>query len=391
MKSKPKKILKNSAHQQENSNNIRKIVTFADIHFGKLLDSERYYNEELKPLLDKVFELKPDIIAILGDTFDKLVKFNSTHVAYANKFINDLYLYSLKTNCAIILIHGTLTHDMMQLNAYSHLINDNFRIFNTSSTALIKDLNLWIIPEEYENKSTYYKKFINTNLKYDFVFGHGMFDYVGFYTGSSSVKKSYVVWSVDDFKDIVYGKVVFGHIHSKTSKANCEYVGSTGRYNFGEEEPKGIKYYEYDILNKKIVKELFIENKNALKFNTKNANDYSDNQEIMFKELSESLSKSYKLRVIIDTEISVSKFNNLKAFENANPLSFKVHDISKSKSKTFILQNKEASKRREERSKLLTEYENLNFYEVTKKIAKNIYNTEFSTDEINKLVFNENN
>lgn len=361
-----------------------KIFAISDLHIGKLNNIEYYYEKELLFFISQIYEKKPDIIVICGDLFDKRILMNSTFALYCNLFINKIAEYvNEKENRRLYLIRGTLAHDYNQLNSYKYLTNNKIKIFNTSIEEIYNESRFLILPEEYEsNKYEYYKDSIfNKNKKYDFVFGHGMFNFAGGYVTESG-KNNHIVFDVNDFKNKVYGLVMFGHIHIRMIKDNCEYIGSFSRYNFGEEEPKGFLYINYDNINKNILEKEFIINKNAPIYKTINVLELSE--ENIFNEINNIFKTCDKLRVIINSDISEKKFNDLKSmtYENKNLFILKkMKGLSKSEEDK---KNKELEQRRNERKELLNKYNNKNFFEITKMIAKDKYNTEISIDEINE-------
>lgn len=361
-----------------------KIFTIADIHIGKRNDIKNYFENELINIINIINEKRPDLIVICGDLFDKRILMNSQFAQYANILINSIADYANTYNKKFYLLKGTLSHDFNQLNSYVYLTNSNIKIINTVTEEYLDNMNILFIPEEYEDsKEDYYKDTVfNSDKKYDFVFGHGMFNFAGGYATESG-KNNHIVFTVEDFSNNVYGSVIFGHIHIRMKNKNCQYVGSYSRYNFGEEGPKGSLFIEYDEFNKNITKEEFIENTNAPKYDTINATMLGE--ETVFEDIKKYIkSDNDRLRIIIDSDISETKFQNLKAIsiENDRIVIYKrMRGLSKEEDD---VKSKEIEEKRKKRKELLEKYSKMNFIDITKSVIKDKYNVTVTTEEINE-------
>lgn len=365
-----------------------KIIIGTDFHIGSRADIKRYYEEELVYFVEEIKIRKPDLIVLGGDLFDKRISTNSDFNTYANLFVNSIADYCMYNGAKLFIIKGTMSHDLYQLDSFIYLTKDpkkNTFIFNTCQEIFYNNCNILIIPEEYESsKIEYYKDTIfNSTKKYDFVFGHGMFTFAGGYATESG-KNNHIVFDTKDFANNVYGLVIFGHIHIQMKKDNCWYPGSFSRDSFGEEEPKGFIYIDYDEKNHNIRKSEFIENKNAPIYKTINARDVPDKDIGVF--IKEELEKCSKLRIIIDSDITEEKYNNLKAcsYDNNNLFLYKrMRGLSK---KEDDEKNKVLEEHRKERRALIEKYSKMDFYEITKSFIKDKYSVEVSTDEIKEAI-----
>jgi len=369
--------------KEENIN--MKILCIADLHIGRRQNIKKYYENEMLLIIKTIDEEDIDVIVICGDLYDKRIFVNSEFNEYANLFINNLAIRANKLNKLLIILKGTISHDYNQISSFNYLSSPNVKIVNTTEEIFYNNSKFLIIPEEYEHdKNEYYKNTIyNKDKFYDFVFGHGMFTFAGGYATESN-KTNHIVFDPSDFENNVYGSVIFGHIHVRMRKKNCQYVGSFSRDSFGEEEPKGVLMIEYDEIKRKIIKETFIENKNAPKLNTFNAKDIHEDK--VFEDIEKLFKTSDKVRIVIDSDITETKFNNLKAitYDNNNLLLYKrMRGLSKKDDET---KNIELSEKRSARKSLLDKYSNMNFFDLTKTIAIDKYKTEFSTDEIKEAI-----
>lgn len=274
-----------------------KILCVADIHIEQL-EYEKAEKQIFDFFIKEVKKHKPDLIAICGDLFDNKLQLNSKYTRLMNKMIFEL----TKTNSTIWIIHGTLYHDNYQIFSFSHYVSEKFLIFSEVKIQKYKNLNILILPEEYTNdKYKYYDGFVfNNKLKYDFVFGHGMFSHVGYSNKVSKIKK-HAIFSWKDFENKVYGRVVFGHDHKRSNYKNIHYVGSLSRFTFGYENPKGFTIYEYDEIKREITKESFIENPFADQYKTINYKQLKkDNIE---KQIKEILLNTEYLKIKLDNNI----------------------------------------------------------------------------------------
>lgn len=364
-----------------------KILVLADVHIGSRPDIADYYEKELSTIPDILIKNKVKIIVIAGDLFDRRISTNSEFNTYANLFINSIAKYCRENNAYLYIVKGTMSHDLYQLDSFLYLTKDpsnNTFIIKTCQEVFVENCKFLFIPEEYEaNKEEYYKDTIfNKEKKYDMVFGHGMFTFAGGYA-VESCKNNHIVFRPEDFKDNVYGYVVFGHIHISMGRDNCIYTGSFSRDSFGEEPNKGCLLFDYNPETKKCTKE-FIINKNAPIFKTINARNIPDNA--VGVTIANELKKCYRLRVIIDSDITEEKYNNLKAitYENDKLYLYKrMRGLSKQEEDK---KDEEIQKHREKRRAIIERYSKMDFIEVTKNYAKDKYGIELTSDDIKESI-----
>lgn len=352
------------------------ILCVADIHFGKLNNDDYVYSCLKKNFIEYANKVKVDLIVICGDSYDCRVMVDSSANINFNKFISDCR----DTGATIIVIEGTESHERYQINGLLHYVSDKFFIVNTVTKLNILGMKLLILPEEYVKNASYYDEYMNDT--YDFIFGHGMSTHVGFVgSNNDEIVKSPYVWDAKKLKKICKNYTVFGHIHTHSEYNNFIYVSSFSRLNFGEMEPKGfIRIYDK---NKKFCYE-FIENKDAPKFTDIYESKLPDDTEGLLKHLRGFQENNDFLRIVID-QSDDNKFNTIKGFvinhKNCcikriiNTSDKRLEDISSNiKEKQSILTDKMKS------------YNNLNFIQITQKIAKDEYHEEFSQEEINEVL-----
>lgn len=256
---------------------------FADIHIGAMSYDQTY--EEVLYIRDILKEYTResllDFIVIGGDFFDKQFYINDDFIKLAMR----LMTYLMASTKVLRVVYGTSSHDSDQYILFDALIKDipsilngfeyNFKVITTvQEEELLPNMNVLYIPEEYVyNKSEYYKPFLETKNKYDYIFGHGMI-YEAFKgkikkeeTENTSRRKA-PIFSSGELAYACKGDVLFGHYHIHTEmKDNVSYVGSFSRWKFGEEEDKGFFQLSFDFEKSKYTKS-FVINEKALKYVT---------------------------------------------------------------------------------------------------------------------------
>jgi DNA repair exonuclease SbcCD nuclease subunit len=258
-------------------------LVIADIHFGKKDDVALY--DELKkyfiPKVEKEGETL-DYVIVSGDLFDRILKMNEVGSNLCIKFILELLDLALKFDFKIRILKGTKTHDFNQLNNFKSLETKHyprFRVINTvEEEEIFPETFFLYLPEEYmDNPEEYYKPFfeLEEGTKYDMVFFHGTFDFVGYIPNIESERhiKNAPIFKAEQIADIVYGKAIGGHIHTRHVYQNkIEYTSSFTRFCFGEDKPKGFVevFYNQETLE---CNSKFIENEDAPAYITVNMED----------------------------------------------------------------------------------------------------------------------
>lgn len=366
-----------------------KIVEIADVHFGANVTlTLKLYNDLLKCFIGWIKDNAPDvnIIAICGDLFHLKLSLTSDESQLAIRFIEDLS--SNFPNARILLIKGTRSHDLNQLDVFKPKLSDNFKIYDTVTEDYYGEgFKYLVIPEEYYPDKSSYDKYFNTNEKYDWVFFHGMFDFAGGAALIQGSKFNKITFSPSDFENIVSGKVVGGHIHDPLVSKNgqIEYCGSFERWKHGEDLTKGFRYHEYDSEKKVVIKDEFIPNPNCQIFKTINFKDIDcTNLENLIKTLEKESKGLASLRVKVSKtdDITPSESENLVAscMQFSNVSLYKEAKI-KSKDKT-----EDSIKESEERKKRIKEYENLSFEEITQKYAKEVLGKTITSEQIKEVL-----
>ncbi len=364
---------------------VIKIIEIGDLHFGaSSLLTQTLYDNLKNNFLSFAIKKQPDIIAICGDYYHAKLALTSKEAQYASNFMQELKISC--PNSRIILVNGTRSHDLNQLEMFRALEDDNFKIYMNHCDDYYKnDFHYLVIPEEYFPDKTEYNKYFETKEKFDWVFFHGMFNFAGSYALKAGNKFNKICFSPEDFENCVSGMIVGGHIHDPLSKKNVEYCGSFERWKHGEEMTKGFRYHEYDTKTKKVIVDEFIENVDCAKFITINFKDLPcDNLEELVKIIKDKSSGVTSLR------IKVSKGDNIsdKQSENLMAASLQFPNVVLYReAKTEIHRNTEEEKKEmEERRKRISEYDGLTFEQITKKYAKEVFGKIVTDEQIQEVL-----
>jgi DNA repair exonuclease SbcCD nuclease subunit len=309
---------------------ILKIAAIADIHFGHI-DPEFQYQNLQDHFFTYIKKEKPDIIIIAGDILHERVNMNTITAHVFQRFIDDL----IATGCHICITEGTKSHDDHQVNIFSHRINDKFRIYSKVTIDKILGYDFLFIPEEYMSDPTdYYKLFFEKNKKYDFIFGHGTYDEIGFAkkTKQSIIKKlTAPMWSYKQLDSVTNYFIGFGHYHNFFEYKKFNYISSFGRYCHGEEEKKGFMIYEGN--KTQGFKRRFIENTGAKRFITIKESELPDSRDELMETLTNLLNKVDSLRIDLNRNTDLERRSDIISFVKKHLNTSIVNTYEKNKKK----------------------------------------------------------
>ena len=251
-------------------------VVISDIHFGAF-DCKQLSYELNEVFLKYIQDMKKlDYVIIDGDYFDHKIYLNNPIVHYAITFMDSLVKLSIKRKFPIRIVYGTDSHEVNQYFVFNNYENDpdiDFKVIKTvTEEELLPDMKVLYLPEEYVySELDHYKNFINSNNKYNYIFGHGTISDIMSYINTkntSTERKHVAVFKASDLMDCCDGEIYFGHYHVNSNIDNrVFYVGSYSRWEHGEDAPKGFYHIEYDTTKNKYTHH-FIENPCAKKYVT---------------------------------------------------------------------------------------------------------------------------
>lgn len=247
-----------------------RMLLIADLHVGSIKDNEYVYKVTTDIIEKEVMFTKTDAVIILGDYFDRLFKVNEEYVACAINIMSFLIRACVRSGTKIRIVYGTESHEMNQYRLFNYHFTSyevDIKVIDTAmDEELFPGVNVLYLPEEYINdKRKFYKRFLDGNKHYDYIFGHGIIEDGMPSIISTSTQKTNEK-QVPRFKSgelaAVGDLTVFGHYHCYTDiGSNVYYLGSLFRDSFGEEGPKGYGIVEDHKLT-------FVENDKAYIYKT---------------------------------------------------------------------------------------------------------------------------
>ena len=220
------------------------IASSADWHFGKL-DPEYQYNIIKNQIINPLYNIRLDVFAILGDTFDHKVMANSKAVMYAGLIIKECVQLCKTKGATFVILAGTLEHDADQLKLFYPYLSDkdlDIRIVEKLKFEYIKGCKVLCIPEEYNKSEEYYNEFLFKQGLYDFALMHGMYKgtiYQEEIVTEDNVNPRNKLFTMDDFNNC-RGFILSGHVHVPGCfNRHFYYCGNPYTWQFGEECDKG--------------------------------------------------------------------------------------------------------------------------------------------------------
>ena len=251
-----------------------KIVFGSDFHIGNskisAIESHLNISDWFYPEV-----IKSNIVFLGGDFFHRLLKLDEVAALESISIAQELISFAEQHNLKIRILRGTFSHDRQQNEIFLSVLskskkNVDLNCVDTISLELIKeyDLRVLYLPDNlpYKNKEQV-MEVIHSLLKtygwkkVDIVVGHGYFEHVF----PVNVPHPPIVFEYDDFKDIVSGYILMGHVHTTSVYKNIIYAGSFERFAHNEEEQKGFYTVER---NRDNWSYQFVENKDTPYFFT---------------------------------------------------------------------------------------------------------------------------
>jgi DNA repair exonuclease SbcCD nuclease subunit len=374
-----------------------RLLILADLHIGAIKEVN-YIHNILTDIFDKEIKFnKTDAVIICGDIFHKSLKVNEDYTALTINIMSYLVDLCKDNNTKIRIIYGTESHEANQMhlfNYHSHGSHVDFRIIDRVCTEeLFPNVNVLYVPEEYvESKEEYYKDFLYSGNKYDYIFGHGVIiegmPMSQFDISAKSNEKKVPHFKSKELSDIAK-IVVYGHWHSHCNMGNnCYYLGSLFRDSFGEETPKGYGIIEDD-------KFKFIENKEAYIYKTYT---YEENSDI-YKDTNNLINEIKKIK-----EENIEIFNNEKfgKIRIIFKMPLNIDITFKEKLRTLLFNDKIICPLIKESSELISEIENeveeeydfildnsLNTIDKIHRYINKVYEHQFTMEELSHYINDE--
>lgn len=355
----------------------------SDLHFG-VIDPSIQYKILSEQFLNKIANLRLDIVSINGDIFDHKFMSNSDVIMYAMKFIDDLVKICKVNKTTLIIIHGTAFHDANQLKLFYNYVTDpniDIRIVESVRFEDVKGKRILCIPEMYNMGEDYYRRFLNYSGVYDSAYLHGTFENAIYGKNKEDLgSKREPVFSIESFCNCA-GPIIAGHVHvCQCLKNDFYYTGSPYRWCYGEEQPKGFLILLHNLDTRRY--SIHFEEITSFRYDTVNLDNIlmSDPKEVI------SYIKNLKSKGIDNIRVEFTKENDKLAI---------IKDYYKSDNSVVIKYDAKARKEKEEAEVLKEKYNDYNFildknlspYEVlTRYINKNVGYAYITSDELINLL-----
>tara|TARA_Y100001956_G_scaffold82973_1_gene107768 strand:- start:162308 stop:163477 length:1170 start_codon:yes stop_codon:yes gene_type:complete len=262
------------------SGKIRGIV-FGDVHLGHDTVKSIHILQALDHTMKQVDIKTLDLIIIEGDLFDQSMNYHHDDVLAIEKWFSKLFKIAAKYNIAIRIVEGTPSHDMKQS---VNLVKLNEVMGNIVDLKYYDDIALEIndelgysciyVPDEIDSPHINCFNRARDLLteagleKATFAIMHGSFDYQ-FPSYMNVDSHDSKLWST-----IVEKWIFIGHVHTRSVYKNIIIAsGSVERLRHGEQEKKGMTYFEATDSDKS---QKFLVNEISILFNTYKVNKVDD-------------------------------------------------------------------------------------------------------------------
>lgn len=230
------------------------IAVIADIHWDALEPRKLYHELQFfNAFIERVKHL--DLVVIAGDIFDTKILLNSKTSLKAIQWMNELVSICKDRNCKIRIIKGTNSHDNNQLDAFNGYDNgsDFFHIFRScTQEETLPGLRCLYCPDEVLSQDEWEESYHDLlyGKTYDCMFFHGSFDIVLpsiINQESEFMANKGISFKYSHFRDICH-VMVGGHWHDGSSSEgeHMYYTRSYSRWSYGEMNPKGFIYLNYN-------------------------------------------------------------------------------------------------------------------------------------------------
>jgi len=211
-----------------------RILHLADIHIGKI------HKETVDDFIAKTQNQKFDVAVLAGDLFHSSLLFEDDGSHQAVNFVS--FLTTIASQ--IIIIKGTPSHDCENLESLYNFLNDldkGHRVALALGSTEVGDF--CCIPEPTLQTITETTKLL-ASTKCKFCLFHGNIESAKYPSGIEVDATSECCIKKSMFKK--FYTVFGGHIHKQQKIAGLKayYAGSLGRWQFGEEDPKGFYIHE---------------------------------------------------------------------------------------------------------------------------------------------------
>lgn len=210
-------------------------VVISDIHIGRQTISAESFKHQLNENFLKVIkDMKYlDGIFITGDMTHTIISLNSEYAEVFHWFVNKIYKLAKKKHATVVIVKGTHSHDVDQLNTIKQFQqNDDgvdFRVYDTIEEITIwDDYKVLILPDVKVRQTKEIDQYLEKEKYYDMILGHGTIDSMQYFIQESEALSTRTyLYDVDRLIRCCKGPIFFGHIHQpQVIRNQFYYVGS---------------------------------------------------------------------------------------------------------------------------------------------------------------------
>lgn len=208
-----------------------KILSIGDVHFKvqNTIEIEQY----ILKIEQKIIELQPTLIVVLGDILDTHERIHTTVMNKAFSFIDMLKKYA--TTYVLVGNHDMINNQ--QFLTTNHWLNsmkkwENVFIVDNVHSLKIENISFVFVPYVPNGR---FIEALNTSdnwVQSTIIFAHQEFRGCNF---------GHILSEQGDIWDISYPLIISGHIHNKQQpQTNIRYIGASMQTTFGEDENPSI-------------------------------------------------------------------------------------------------------------------------------------------------------
>lgn len=211
----------------------RTFVAIADVHIGiKHIPPKEMKTQLKKNFFEVVEKMDPiDGIFVCGDVSHTILSLNSEGSNVYLWFFERLYKLAKKKGATVIVLKGTMSHDVDQLENIKHYQNNDdgvdFRVYDTvEETTIWDDYHVLVLPDVKVKQRNEIDALLKKG-KYDLILGHGTMTSMQFIVQESENEptKTYL-YDPADLEGACVGPVLFGHVHQYMR------LGTTGQVRY---------------------------------------------------------------------------------------------------------------------------------------------------------------
>ena len=254
------------------------ILELTDLHIGRPNVPPSMVHEHLVkhlyPNLPKI-----QILAIVGDFFDRLCNLNSDDGIYAAMIVDELINYAERYQFYIRVVRGTFSHDRYQNRLFltKHhreplMLHQKplVRVIDNIELEVFDDLKITVVycPDDqpYQDVTQAVIDVVEAHKlkKVDFLFSHGYWEHL---LPKGLIQLPHNTLIYQRIEPYIQGAILNGHVHTPNVHGKVLNGGSFERLQHGEEEDKGYFLITYTPKTHKM-KYDFIVNQDTIPFVT---------------------------------------------------------------------------------------------------------------------------